>query len=1650
MSVYPDGYGERKKRGRALRASLLIGLVAGVIISTLFLVPTAYPSTAWTAGGAQVSSFSEDDTLPQIASDGAGGAFITWKLLCSDNIRTMIFVGRMSTAGTMLGTGQAGWDYSSSTMNQLNPQIASDGAGGAIITWEDNRNGNWDIYAQRVNQNGLKLWGDLGVQVSTSTRDDVSPQVTTDGAGGAIITWKFLNSGSSNVIYAGRVSAAGTLSWSFAANTCYTSIQQNPQIVSDGANGAIITWEDNRNGDWDIYASRVNLSGYVWASAGAKVSIDTKDDMSPQIVSDGANGAVITWKNIISATEPNIMAARMSAAGTRLWREWPVGEAGIQQNPQIATDGAGGAIITWEDDRNDHYEIYAQWITRDGNLQWESQGVLVSSALTDQTLPQLTTDGAGGAIITWHHMHFGGGGSSVLAARVNAAGSVSWSSTLNSAAAGVYCQNPQITGDGMGNSIVTWEDSRNGNLDIYAQKLTDTRTITASAGTGGSINPSGSVTVNCGASQAFAIGVASGYRTTDVVVDGTTHLGAVSSYTFTGIAANHTIAASFIKTWVITASAAAGGSISPSGAVTVDQGADRTFNITGTTGYHVADVVVDGTTHLGAVSSYTFTGVTAAHTIAASFAVDTHTITASAGTGGTIDPSGAVSVNDGSSQAFTIAATTGYRIADVVVDGTTHLGVVTSYTFTNVTTNHTIAASFIKTWDITASAGTGGSISPSGTVTVDEGADQTFTIEAAAGYRIFNVVIDGTTSLWAVSSYTFSDIAEYHIIRAFFSPDPVITASAGTGGTISPSGAVTVDYGSDQAFTINAATGYDIADVVVDGTTHLGAVPSHTFTGVTSNHTIAASFIVETHTINASAGTGGSISPSGTVTVNYGSDQAFTIAPEENYHVAGVLVDGSGMGAVVNGYTFPGVTADHTIAATFALNQYPIAATAAPPAGGAITGASIWTGTGGVVSSNSILSLAWDGSGLYAGTTGQGVWRYDPEDKEWTDTGGGVGTFTILSLASDGTGLYAGTDGQGVWRYNPVSFEWTNTGGGVSSYSIRSLASDGTGLYAGSDGYGVWRYDPHGPKWINTLGEFDKSVIGSLAWDGTGLYAGTNDNGVWRYDPEDKEWTSTSGDVDKSAILSLAWDGTGLYVGTNDNGVWRYDPEDKEWTSTSGDVEAYGIPSLAWDGSGLYAGSDGHGVWRYDTVTFTWTDTGGDVGGYIIRSLTSDGTGLYAGTDGHGVWRYNTYTFGQTVDLTASPDTANGYHFANWTEGGLEVSTSAAYSFIAESTHTLVAHFALDQYTIAASANLTAGGTITGAGTYNHGSTVNLSASHAAGYHFVKWTEGGLEVSTSAAYSFIAESTHTLVAHFALDQYTIAASANLTAGGTITGAGTYNHGSTVNLSASHAAGYHFVKWTEGGLEVSTSAAYSFIAESARTLVAHFALNTFAVNASVSGGNGTVTEPTQTVNYGSSATIHINPETGYKIASITDSGAAATIANPYVISNVTAVHTVVVTFAQDVSPSAVWYLAEGSTNYGFDCYITIENPNTSAVTADVTYMTGSGPVTAPSVNLPPKSQATINPRDVLGNKDFSTKVSCKEGKTIAVDRTMSWTGPGAASSEAHSSIGVTSPSKTWYLPEGSSKWGFECYLLIQNPNASAARLHHHLHDRGRGT
>src|SRR5207249_2738704 len=341
--------------------------------------------------------------------------------------------------------------------------------------------------------------------------------------------------------------------------------------------------------------------------------------------------------------------------------------------------------------------------------------------------------------------------------------------------------------------------------------------------------------------------------------------------------------------------------------------------------YHVADVLVDGVS-VGAVTSCTFSNVTADHTIAATFAITTHAVTASAGANGAISPSGAVSVSDGDNPSFTITPDAHYHVADLTVDGVS-VGAVTSYSFSNVTADHTIAATFaITTHTVIASAGANGSISPSGAVSVNDGDNPSFTITPDAHYHVADVLVDGV-SVGAVTSHSFSNVTADHTIAATFAiTTHTVTASAGANGAISPSGAVSVSDGDNQTFTITPDAHYHVADVTVDGVS-VGAVTSYTFSNVIADHTIAASFAITTHTVTASAGANGAISPSGTVSVNDGDSQSFTITPDAHYHVTDVTVDGSSVGAVTS-HTLSNVTADHTIAASFAIDTYTITASA--------------------------------------------------------------------------------------------------------------------------------------------------------------------------------------------------------------------------------------------------------------------------------------------------------------------------------------------------------------------------------------------------------------------------------------------------------------------------------------------------------------------------------------------------------------------------------------------------------------------------------------------------------------------------------------------------------------------------------------------------
>lgn len=380
-----------------------------------------------------------------------------------------------------------------------------------------------------------------------------------------------------------------------------------------------------------------------------------------------------------------------------------------------------------------------------------------------------------------------------------------------------------------------------------------------------------------------------------------------------------------VNTYTITPSAGANGAISPGTAQTVQSGFDKTFTVTPAVGYHIFDVKKDGVS-IGASESVTFTNVTANHTVEATFAVDTFTITPTAGSHGTISPAGAQTVAYGTDAAFTVTPDPGYHILDVVKDGVS-LGAVSQVTFANVKADHTLSATFaldaVGTYAITPLVGQHGSITPGTVQMVTAGTDKTFTVAPDTGYHIVAVTKDGV-SIGASESVTFANVSAAHTIGATFAIDTfAITPSAGAHGAISPAGVQTVDYGSDKTFTVTAESGYHVTDVLKDGVS-IGASESVTFTNVTANHALSASFALNTYTLTYVPGSGGSIVGSLSQVVGHGSSgTTVTAQPSVGYDFL-AWSDGNRNAARRD----TGVTGDKTVTATFAAKTHTITPTA--------------------------------------------------------------------------------------------------------------------------------------------------------------------------------------------------------------------------------------------------------------------------------------------------------------------------------------------------------------------------------------------------------------------------------------------------------------------------------------------------------------------------------------------------------------------------------------------------------------------------------------------------------------------------------------------------------------------------------------------------
>lgn len=362
----------------------------------------------WGSNGVAVCTTNGSGFDPVIVSDGSGGAVVAWEDQRAGSTESDIYAQRIDGSGATIWP-ESGVPLCTATATQRYPRIAPDRSGGAIVVWEDHRVGPYDIYAQRVNGSGVTLWGNNGLGLCTEAGYQGSPVLFTDSSGTAFFCWSDGRAGSGD-LYAQKVDPAGTVVWNNGGvQICNGPGGEGlPVITPDEEGGFIAAWFDTRSGSqYDIYAQRVNSSGVPgWLFSGVPVATTPVTEQKVELCGDGAGGAILAWYtfNGVAGGE-QIYAQRLDGAGVPQWRVDGIAVCtapGRQEDPMVVADGLGGAIIGWADNRSAQGDdVYAQRVDRHGRTLWPENGAAVATAIDNQRAWKMTPDGRGGVIISW-------------------------------------------------------------------------------------------------------------------------------------------------------------------------------------------------------------------------------------------------------------------------------------------------------------------------------------------------------------------------------------------------------------------------------------------------------------------------------------------------------------------------------------------------------------------------------------------------------------------------------------------------------------------------------------------------------------------------------------------------------------------------------------------------------------------------------------------------------------------------------------------------------------------------------------------------------------------------------------------------------------------------------------------------------------------------------------------------------------------------------------------------------------------------------------------------------------------------------------------------------------------------------------------------
>lgn len=354
--------------------------------------------------------------------------------------------------------------------------------GGAIYVWSDTKLGERDLWAQKVDTQGNLVWGSPVLIDGKPDRQE-DPVISRTSDNNYVIAWIDFTDDLDGNVYAQKINEQGQLLWQAGGKPVCTllGMQIALNMEPDNNGGVYIVWVDSRNPSKDLYAQRIDANGNpLWTVNGIPVANGNGDEVQNTMLPDGQGGMMIGYTHTYVGAE-DLYVKRFLPDGSMAWANTlTLSDApGNQGKVRMAPIAPGEFVFTWQDQRNEDPDIYAQKVNINGQMMWPNPFIVFGDSGTPSFSPQLnprivgTSDNA--VVIVWEDHRLDPQNPDLFGQKISSAGNLQWNPDGIAICVAEFAQiGVRMDADNSGGCYIVWDDLRNGNApndDIYAQHL---------------------------------------------------------------------------------------------------------------------------------------------------------------------------------------------------------------------------------------------------------------------------------------------------------------------------------------------------------------------------------------------------------------------------------------------------------------------------------------------------------------------------------------------------------------------------------------------------------------------------------------------------------------------------------------------------------------------------------------------------------------------------------------------------------------------------------------------------------------------------------------------------------------------------------------------------------------------------------------------------------------------------------------------------------------------------------------------------------------------------------------------------------------------------------------------------------------------------